>query len=484
MYKRSLQGGLKHLDFLLIDIVCLHIAFILSYVSRHGGGNPYAIEEYASISIVLSLIDIVVANLFGSLKNVLKRGYYKEFAMTIKHVCLVELLMTFYLFVVGQGSAYSRLLFMFFPIYYVIVSYIGRILWKRALIKWMSVKKNRSLLVITTQEMADSVLKNIQVNSHEIYHVCGAVVIDKDRQGEKINNISIVANQDNVAEYVCREWVDEVLLVFPNSPSEYHQDLVDKLMEMGVVVHTMITFPDKWMNQKSIVERLGGYTVLTTSINHATTFQLFAKRSLDIVVSLVGCLMTGMIFIFIAPVIYIKSPGPIFFTQTRVGKNGKKFKMYKFRSMYMDAEKRKKDLIEQYHMEDEMMFKLEGDPRIIGCVVHPDGTFKKGIGNFIRDTSLDEFPQFFNVLKGDMSLVGTRPPTLDEWDRYEFHHRSRLAIKPGMTGMWQVSGRSQIKDFEEVVKLDNQYIVDWSMGLDLRILFKTVGVVLGRVGSM
>ena len=120
------------------------------------------------------------------------------------------------------------------------------------------------------------------------------------------------------------------------------------------------------------------------------------------------------------------------------------------------------------------------NPRVIGSEKGPG----KGIGNFIRKTSLDEFPQFFNVLKGDMSLVGTRPPTVDEWEKYELHHRARLAIKPGLTGMWQVSGRSEITDFEEVVKLDTKYISEWSFMLDIKILFKTVLIVLGQKGSM
>jgi lipopolysaccharide/colanic/teichoic acid biosynthesis glycosyltransferase len=182
--------------------------------------------------------------------------------------------------------------------------------------------------------------------------------------------------------------------------------------------------------------------------------------------------------------IYIKSPGPIFFKQTRVGKNGKLFKMYKFRSMYLDAEARKAELMAQNRIQGSLMFKLEYDPRIIGCKKLPDGTVKKGIGNFIRDWSIDEFPQFINVLKGDLSLVGTRPPTVDEWENYELHHRARLAIKPGITGMWQVSGRSNITDFEQVVELDKKYIREWSMGLDFRILLKTILVVLGKDGSM
>jgi lipopolysaccharide/colanic/teichoic acid biosynthesis glycosyltransferase len=144
----------------------------------------------------------------------------------------------------------------------------------------------------------------------------------------------------------------------------------------------------------------------------------------------------------------------------------------------MDAEDRKAELMKQNKVKDGMMFKMDNDPRIIG------GENGKGIGNFIRNTSIDEFPQFFNVLKGDMSLVGTRPPTLDEWEKYELHHRARLAIKPGLTGMWQVSGRSNITDFEEVVKLDTEYIMNWSIGKDIKIILKTIWVVLTGKGSM
>ena len=185
-------------------------------------------------------------------------------------------------------------------------------------------------------------------------------------------------------------------------------------------------------------------------------------------------ILTGIITIFLPPAIYIASPGPIFFKQTRVGKNGKLFQMYKFRSMYMDAEERKAELMKENRVQDGMMFKLDFDPRIIGSKKLPDGTIKKGVGNFIRDWSLDEFPQFLNVLKGDMSLVGTRPPTVDEWDKYELHHRARLATKPGLTGMWQVSGRSDITAFEEAVRLDTQYIAECSFMLDIKILFRTV----------
>lgn len=199
--------------------------------------------------------------------------------------------------------------------------------------------------------------------------------------------------------------------------------------------------------------------------------ELFLKRVMDICGALVGLFITAIAFVLVAPVIYIKSPGPIFFSQHRMGKNGRKFRIYKFRSMYMDAEERKKELMEQNKMQG-LMFKMDDDPRII-----------KGVGHFIRNTSIDELPQFWNILKGDMSLVGTRPPTVDEFERYELHHKVRLSFRPGLTGMWQVSGRSDITDFEEVVRLDETYIAEWSILLDIKILLKTIKVVLMRQGS-
>ena len=152
--------------------------------------------------------------------------------------------------------------------------------------------------------------------------------------------------------------------------------------------------------------------------------------------------------------------------------------------MYMDAEERKKDLIEQNRVKDGMMFKLDFDPRIIGNKVLPDGSKITGIGDKIRRYSLDEWPQFFNVLRGEMSCIGTRPPTIDEWNKYEYHHRARLAIKPGITGMWQVNGRSEITDFEEVVRLDTEYIANWSIALDIKIILKTIKVLFTREGAM
>ena len=146
--------------------------------------------------------------------------------------------------------------------------------------------------------------------------------------------------------------------------------------------------------------------------------------------------------------------------------------MLKFRSMIVDADELKNTLKRQNENKDDFMFKMENDPRVI-----------PGIGEFIRKTSIDEFPQFINVLIGDMSVVGTRPPTIDEWEKYELHHRARLAIKPGITGLWQVNGRSNINSFEDVVKLDTEYIKTFSLWQDFAIILKTIKVVLSKEGA-
>ena len=149
----------------------------------------------------------------------------------------------------------------------------------------------------------------------------------------------------------------------------------------------------------------------------------------------------------------------------------------------MDAEERKKEYMAQNKM-DGLMFKMDDDPRIIGSEKKDKNGRPRGIGNFIRKTSLDEFPQFWNVLIGDMSLVGTRPPTVDEWEQYDENHRVRMCVKPGITGIWQVSGRSKITDFNEIVKLDTSYVRNWNILLDIVIILKTVGVVLRSDGAV
>ena len=481
MYKKGSKGWFKHGDFLVLDLICLHIAFVLSYVIRHGFINPYRIEVYRSMAIFLTMADIMIIFLFETLKNVLKRGYYKEFAAIVQQTLILELLATLYLFSVQGGFIYSRITLYAMGLIYLLLTYFVRLGWKRLLRKRLKDERT-SLIIITTESMAESVVHEIVDYSFERYKLAGIVVIDKNMEGQSVHKIPVVATVRTAADFVCREWVDEALVVMPPR-DPLPEQLINQLSETGITVHINVGQLPEFEGKRQFVEKIGRYTVLSTSINYATDKQLLGKRILDIIGGLVGCLITIVLFIFIAPAIKKESPGPVFFTQTRIGKNGRKFKMYKFRSMYMNAEEMKKELMDQNNMKDGMMFKMDFDPRVIGNKILPNGQKKTGIGDFIRRTSLDEFPQFFNVLKGDMSLVGTRPPTLDEWEKYELRHRARLSIKPGITGLWQVSGRSKITDFEEVVKLDKQYITDWSMGLDFRILFKTIQSVIKKDGA-
>lgn len=407
MYRKSSKGWLKHFDFILIDLISLHLAFVLSYVCRHGIGNPYKNLLYRNMAFMLTFIDFFVVFLFETLKGVLRRGYYQELAATVKHVILVMLLAVLYLFTIQEGTSFSRSVLYFTAVFYIIFAYVTRILWKKHLQKRMENGGDRSLLIITSSDIAAEVVRSMQEHNYQRFNLVGIVLVDKDMKGQKIEGIPVLANEEDAANYVCREWIDEVFLVI-SEKYPYPQKLADQLLETGVTVHLNLAKMADAIGKKQLVEKLGNYTVLTTSINYATVKQAVMKRSLDIIGGLAGCILTGIIFIFVAPAIYIQSPGPVFFSQVRVGKNGKKFKMYKFRSMYMDAEERKKELMKDNRVEDGMMFKLEFDPRVIGNKVLPNGEKKTGIGNLIRKTSLDEFPQFLNVLKGDMSLVGVR----------------------------------------------------------------------------
>ena len=430
MYRRKNKGWLKHLDFIILDLLCLQVCFALAYFSRHGfGGNPHKVI-YQNMMLVLVLFEFIYAFFLEGYKDILKRGHYVEFVSVVKQVCILELFISFYLIVVKDGDDFSRTVLFLLGIYQL-----------------------------------------------------GIGFMDCIKQEKQYQNIQIVL-EENMAEWVCKNWVDEVLIVLPNDmsfPAKYTREF----SEMGIVVHYTIMQDGLTQSENQTAEMVCGYLVLTSSIRIVSNKEYFMKRMLDIAGGLVGTVITLILILFLGPIIFIKSPGSIFFKQERVGQNGRKFNMYKFRTMYLDAEERKKNLLEQNQIADGMMFKMENDPRIIGRKIdQKTGEYIPGIGNWIRKLSLDEFPQFFNVLRGDMSLVGTRPPTVDEYEKYKLHHKARLSVKPGITGLWQVSGRSEITDFEEVVKLDTEYICHWSMANDIKILFRTVQVVISGKGSM
>lgn len=481
MYKRNSQGWTKHFDFYVLDVLVLQISFLLAAFLRNRM-FAYVLPAYRILAAVLVLVDLLVLTIHNSMHNVITRDYFKELSETVKHCFYVFAVTAVYMFAVQSGVEYSRIALFITAAFHIVLGYLTRILWKYILKTHGKAQQNkRAMLVVAAPETAVGILTRLSADTIGNYKIAGVVLTD-GRATDTVCGYPVVAELENAADYICREWIDSVYIDAPLS-DERVLALMDACTQMAIPTHYHIPNMSRG-NIKRFPEKIGGTTVLTSSINYATPRQVVMKRAFDLLGGIVGSIAALLIIIVIGPIINKQSPGPILFKQERIGKNGKRFKIYKIRSMYMDAEERKLELLEQNRVKDGMMFKLDFDPRIIGNEILPDGTQKTGIGDFIRRTSLDEFPQFFNVLAGQMSLVGTRPPTVDEWEKYKYHHRARLAIKPGITGIWQVSGRSEITDFEEVVRLDTEYITNWSPALDLKILFRTVGVLFSHKGAM
>ena len=471
MRTKEMAAWYRHFDFILIDLFCMQAALAIAYSFRNGWSMIFEESYYSRMAVTLMILQLIVVFFCESYSGIMKRSHFEEFKQTLFFASEVLIAFIIFNYLAKFETDYSRMVIVIVWELGIIFSYLCREWRKKAIHKNSADQRNQkeSMLILTDSKSVRTVMKKISEDGYNGIAPHGIILLDKNRTGEQIAGIPVVASAENAVEYLCQNWVDRVIEVCEKE-ERAAEDILRDCEEMGITVHRALpeSFDNGW---KKRVENIGGYTVITDSIEPAGPAEAALKRLADIVGGLAG-VITGILFLFAAPAIYINSPGPIFFSQTRIGKNGRKFKIYKFRSMYMDAEERKKELMKQNKVKDGMMFKMDNDPRII-----------KGIGNFIRKTSIDEFPQFFNVLKGDMSLVGTRPPTVDEWEKYEKHHRVRMAIKPGLTGMWQVSGRSSITDFEEVVALDLKYIREWSIGLDIRILLKTVKIVLTGSGS-
>lgn len=285
---------------------------------------------------------------------------------------------------------------------------------------------------------------------------------------------NVLGYVDELEDIIRNKEVDQIYFMQKSNESISEiQEYIDICMEMGVTVKVVIDSGDSYFMQKtnSFVSSIGTYPVVTYHTITLNNYEQMMKRAMDIIISIVAIIIASPIMLITAIAVKLDSPGPVIFAQKRVGQNGRTFKLYKFRSMYIDAEERKKDLLAHNEIQGGVMFKMKNDPRVTK------------VGKFIRKTSIDELPQLFNVLKGSMSLVGTRPPTLDEVAKYKKGQWRRISIKPGITGMWQVSGRSNIDDFDKIVELDLQYIDNWTIWMDIKILFKTVGVIFKNDGA-
>ena len=455
----------------LLDIICITVSYALAYLIRfHGTESPLGNREIAQIYVPFLLICMLNNFFTNEYKHFFQRGYYYELLRVVRYNIILFLATSAYIYAFRLELEFSRLLLGYFVVINTIITYVVRIAFKSYMRRYYS--KSRSsdkVMVVTSEAEAEHVMQQIEKDAAWSYEVGAMAMMDVDHIGEKIHGVPVVATEENVIDVARQSAVDVVLLYCPHMNNQELELLVQSFLAMGVVCHNCVERFGFEIPCNS-VGKFAGMPVMTYVMTEMDYRRMMIKRLMDIVGGSIGALITLLFTPFVALAIKLESKGPVFFSQVRIGKNGRRCKMYKFRSMYIDAEERKKELMAQNEVKG-LMFKMDNDPRITK------------VGQFIRKTSIDELPQFFNVLKGDMSLVGTRPPTVDEFEQYNIYYRRRLSITPGLTGMWQVSGRSDIKDFDDVVKLDLKYIDEWSLRQDVKILIQTVGVVLFGKGS-
>lgn len=471
MYQK--RKSIENLLILLIDIIIIWVsigmAFGIRYSIFYGKDNHMdQLSQVLLISLMYGLMNLLAD--FN--RHFFQRGFLEEFVSVVRSQLVLSVLWILTLFLLHRSSDLSRLVFGYFIVINICLILVARTIFKQFMLRvYRTSKYSSRLLLVTTSSQIESIIQNLLGYNDWNRILVGVALTDQSKIGDVICGLPIVADYDTLLEYVVRNNVDEVFINLPKLPEEsILSNWISELENMGVIVDLNIDIFNIPSGGKKKLNRVGKYAVVTFARNIFSSRQIIAKRMLDILGSLMGMILLGIVTVFVAPAIKINSPGPVFFGQTRVGKNGRKFTFYKFRSMYQDAEEQKKTLMNKNEVKG-LMFKMENDPRITR------------VGKFLRDTSIDELPQFWNVLRGDMSLVGTRPPTVDEFEHYESKHKCRLSMTPGLTGLWQISGRSNIKDFDEVVKLDMQYIDNWSILLDIKILILTVWVVLTKKGS-
>ncbi len=445
-----------------IDLFLTVIAFLVAYFIRSQvfqTDNPlFGLLSYTWILLVFIPSMFISLYLFGFYDSK-KTSKQLRFRL-LKAFGICGLISSSTVFLM-RDDAFSRLLFFLFLGIDFCFLFAEKLVLRRFFTA--KIKDNvgaTRVLAVGDPEKVKETMKKIRQEQDLIFHVVGYVSLT-DESG--------LGNVEHLQELVIQHTADQVFFFLPKDWAGNIEPYLQKCEELGVTARLLLDWYHLTLS-KTELSYLGEVPMLTFHTVSLNQSQLLLKRALDIVGGLFGLVLTGLVSVVIAPVIKLTSPGPVFYSQKRVGQNGRIFQMYKFRSMVADADQKLEEL-KEYNELNGAVFKMKNDPRVTP------------IGKFLRKTSLDEFPQFWNVLRGDMSLVGTRPPTVDEVEEYELYHRRRLSIKPGLTGMWQVSGRNDITDFEEIYNLDVQYIDRWSLTLDIKILFRTLWTVLTGNGA-
>lgn len=475
MYR--VRSNLQNILIILLDLISIICSLLAANALRHFGAPSLRGVNTVIMGILSAFVIsyFIIYFLVNFNHGLLKKGPLHEFWDILKLNLTMLASSMVIVYFIRITSDYSRLVFIYFTVIDTLLMLLLHTLLKKLLPQIVKQATGiRQLVVVTHWNNLDSLRSNIGSTIDFSYHIAAICIPECDNvstASEHTNfEYSILHDEKQLISFCKKSSVDEILFSLPLDEMSSFERAINKIASMGIAVHISVDLFFPQITSSKLLTRFGEYNAITYADRFLSFRQLFFKRALDIFGGIIGMLLLIPITIIIAPLIKLESPGPVFFSQKRVGRNGRVFNIYKFRSMYIDAEKRKTELLLQNEMKG-LMFKIEKDPRITK------------IGGFLRKTSLDEFPQFYNVIKGDMSLVGTRPPTLDEFEHYKSHHKKRLSITPGLTGLWQVNGRNQVTDFEEVVRLDVQYINEWSMGLDIKILLKTIGVVIRGNGA-
>ena len=456
-FNRDVSTNLLHM---VSDCCLMVVAFFIATLI--GGMTPYeSLVLHGPICAVFMVI-FMMANKNARMYNVTTFFYVDRTIFTITKSFVLSLVPVALIVVDYLANHTFNLRFY---ISYVLISYVLVIVgafFIRFLVTHWKFNAPRVLLVGDIDRFGT--FKKHLYKSNTSVRLIGYVSMEETSDERYLGNIK------DLERIVHENAIGQVYIMNRKSDMVDIQEYIDICLDMGVSVRIIVKLYQAHGAHR-YVSSVGTYPVVTYHRVCLDESSKAIKRAIDIIGSLVGIIVFSPSMLVTAIAIKLDSKGPAIFKQKRAGINGSTFMMYKFRSMCVDAEELKEKLQEQNEVKDGMMFKIKDDPRITK------------VGRFIRKTSIDELPQFFNVLFGSMSLVGTRPPTLDEVEKYERSHWRRMSIKPGITGMWQVSGRSQITDFDKIVELDTEYIDNWSIWLDFKIMIKTVFSMLQRKGA-
>jgi len=404
-------------------------------------------------------------------------GVYEEFRTRIFIDIIWRILRTEVVSILVLGSVVflfqmkltSRLYVGVFSVFAFITLIIGKAIWKSFLDYSFRQGYNLvNLLIVGTGKRAQEFIELVNVHANWGLKIVGLVDDDPKLLGKEILDYEVIGRIRDIPHIIREFVIDRVIFVVPRLWLNRIENAIDHCEREGIITAVSVDLFRPKLAQPRQSE-FAGIPLIIFQTSVAKEWQLFFKRIVDVLVSLIGILICIPIFILSIVIIKLTSRGPVLFKQVRCGLNGRKFTLYKFRSMVLGADMRRKALARQNEMTGPV-FKMRRDPRVTR------------FGRFMRTFSIDELPQLFNVLKGDMSLVGPRPPLPTEVEMYESWQRRRLSMKPGITCIWQVSGRNRI-DFERWMEMDLQYIDSFSLWLDIKILFRTIFVVLVGYGA-